>query len=297
MVSPCSAGTILQKQGAASLEVRFDAEKPTLALADLITVTVSVEGSSALRRPIAPLDLPASAPWHLVTRSTDKRETIGPDRMRWSLTYQFEPRGLDKVPFTFPDVKYRDGASEERVAAWRPIDFTVTTRIGKADRSLIHDITDIETLPPIEPADNLWQWGAALAGLGFVLLVATLVMRKLLRHSKGRSQAEIALYEWNRLVAMKLPEQGRSERFITLLTMLVRRYVERQFALPARRRTTPEFVEGIAALTSLTDEEKQFLTHFLARCEAVKFARVEMPTVECAQWATASRQFLERRLK
>jgi hypothetical protein len=295
--SPCAGGTIVQKQGAAALEIRFDAEKPTLTLADLITVTVNVEGTSALRRPVAPLDLPFSAPWRLVTRSTDKRESIGPDRVRWSLTYQFEPRGLDKVPFAFPDVKFRDGDGEERVARWRPIDFTVTTQIGKLDRSLIHDITDIETLPPIAPTNDSWYWWAALAGLGVVLSAVIFAVRGVLRRSRTRTPAEIALYEWRRLVAMKLPEQGRSERFITLLTTLVRRYVERQFALPARRRTTPEFVEGLAALTSLTAEEKQFLTQFLDRCEAIKFARVEMPAAECARWATASRQFLEQRLK
>src|SRR5207244_1939212 len=87
------------------------------------------------------------------------------------------------------------------------------------------------------------------------------------------------------------------ERFITLLTTLVRRYLERQCSVPARRRTTPEFRNVLAPMAVLTIEEKQFLTAFLERCEAVKFAQEMMTPQECVRWAEAVRQFLEGRLK
>src|SRR5262249_42701292 len=99
--------------------------------------------------------------------------------------------------------------------------------------------------------------------------------------------------EWRRLMALRLPEQGRSERFITLLTLLVRQYLERQYALPARRRTTSEFLEQLARISSLGSEQKHFLASFLEQSEQVKFAQVSLTSDECQQWADAARRFLE----
>ena len=96
-------------------------------------------------------------------------------------------------------------------------------------------------------------------------------------------------------MALNLPEHGRSERFITLLTTLLRRYLERQYAIPARRRTTPEFVQLLADFGTLSADDKQFLVRFLERCEAIKFADVPMPPAECSEWAQAIRQFIQRR--
>jgi hypothetical protein len=92
---------------------------------------------------------------------------------------------------------------------------------------------------------------------------------------------------------MKLPEQGRSERFVTLLTILVRQYLERQYSLPARRRTTPEFLLQLVQVAALAPEEKQFLTSFLERSEHIKFANVPITPEECAHWANAAKHFLE----
>jgi hypothetical protein len=235
--------------------------------------------------------LPAAAGWGLVERSRDSRETIAPDKVRWRLTYRFAPREPgEKVPFQFPDVAYRDG-DNEYIASWQPEVFTVETRVGKSDKAL-RDITAIETMPPQPPADSSWPWWS-VGGAGFLLLVvAVLASRFLMKRRRPRTATELALYEWDRLVAMKLPEKGRSERFITLLTLLVRRYLERQFALPARSRTTPEFVRHLEQSAVLAPEQTQFLLQFLQRSEAVKFAHEAMTADECHEWAERARDFL-----
>jgi hypothetical protein len=94
-------------------------------------------------------------------------------------------------------------------------------------------------------------------------------------------------------MALDLPGQGRSERFITLLTTLVRRFLERQLALPARRQTTPEFVRLVETSTALSAAQKQFLIGFLSSCDAVKFGRQALTPAECARWASSARAFLE----
>ncbi len=292
---PCNAATITQKKDGASLEIRFDGAKPTLALADLITVALTVEGPPTLHAPIAPLELPGAAPWVLVERSKlSTQELKDPPRRRYQLVYRFAPREPgEKIPFHFPDVKFRDGGHDEQSVSWTPIDFKVETSLVHPERMALRDITALETTAPVAPPDSSWQRWSALAALGLLLMAALLAARILMRRKVGRTPAQFALYEWQRLVAMKLPEKGHSERFITLLTMLVRRYLERQFALPARRQTTPEFMQNLGQLPMLTPQEKQFLTSFLHGCDAVKFAKEEMTAEECNRWANAARKFLQ----
>ena len=236
----------------------------------------------------APLDLGGSAKWQLVERSKATREAAG-QHVRWRIVYRFAREPAKELLFQFPDVKFRD--PDEQTVPWNPLKFAFETQITQPDRSNLHNITAIEKLPPIERTDRSWVPWLALAAV--LLLVAAFVgVYYFRRRPPSRTPAEVALNEWQRLLAMKLPEKGRSERFVTLLTMLVRRYLERQFALPARRQTTPEFVNYLVAISVLTPAEKQFLTDFLRRCDSVKFAKSPMSVDECNRWANAARQFL-----
>jgi hypothetical protein len=292
---PCCAGTAVQQQGAASLAVRYEGAEPQLALADTITVTLTVEGSPALRVQ-APHDLPAGAPWILVERSKAQRASIGPQRVLWQLVYRFAPRQPGQGVFQFPDIKYRDDDNEDHAVSWKEITFTITTQITKLDRAQIRGVPDIERLPPSIPGDPAWRWWVLLAGLSLLLAMTALGLHLWLRRAARASPAERALHEWHRLVALKLPEQRRSERFITLLTMLLRRYLERQHHWPARRQTTPEFLQAVTSQALFSTEDKQFLSTFLRRVDAIKFANVDMPMAECIEWAEQTRQFLQRQI-
>jgi hypothetical protein len=294
---PCGAGTITQRKQGATLEIRFDAETPKLTLSDLITVTLTVEGNPSLRTPVAPLDLPPTAPWVLVERSGFPRENIDSTHVRYRLTYRFAPREPGKnITFHFPDVKFSEGASAEQKVSWDKITFEVETQIVLPDHAKMRDITAIEELPSVPLPDRSWQLWLSLGGVGVLLFGVILGARFFLRRDKRRSATQLAIYEWQRLVAMKLPERGRGERFITLLTTLVRRYLERQFAIAARRQTTPEFAKNLDQLTMLTAAERQFLSDFFEHCDAVKFAQVAMTADECMKWADAARAFLQSRL-
>lgn len=291
--APCLAGVKMESKDAATLEIRFDAANPKLALSDLITVTLTVKGSTALDVYGAPLDLPTPAPWLLVQRSKPQLETDD-GRQTWRMTYRFAPRAPGKaVVFAFPEVKYRDRADHS--ASWTPVAFEVETQIATPDRTTVHDITAIEEVPAVAPVDDAWLRWIFLVGVGLLIGGAAIALYFVLRKRPIRTPVELALHEWHRLIAMKLPEQGRSERFITLLTTLLRRYLERQYALPARRRTTPEFRQQLEACALLTIEQKQFLTTFLQRCDAVKFAHQTMTPDECRQCADEVRQFLQAR--
>jgi hypothetical protein len=290
--APFCHADIVQTNGPASLTIQHPGNTPTIALADTITVTLTVDGSTTLRVQ-APLELPRSAKWQLVERSKADRDSIGPERVRWRLVYRFAPREPGEVSFAFPEVKFRDRDDQDQSATWEPITFTVKTQITKLDRAAIRGVADIESLPAAAPDIAMWPVWTALAAVAELLAAGWFGWRRWFRRRELKTPAAWALSELDRLVALELPKHGRSERFITLLTLLLRRYLDKQFQLPARRQTTPEFLRDLDAQSEFTAEEKRFLTTFLSRCDAVKFAGTEMPTDECNQWANATRIFLQ----
>jgi hypothetical protein len=286
-----SAGTIQQQKGPARLEIRYDGETPRLTLADLLSVTLTVEGHESLRVR-APEQLPATEPWLLVERSVPRLEPTGTNRVRWQIRYKFAPREPGaKVPFAFPEVAFREKEDDERAVTFDPVACTIVTT-GPAE---LRDITAIEELPAVPDTSFDWR-GPALAVAIVAFIGIVLVVRFLLQRRSSKSSARFALYELQRLHALKLPQQHRSERFITLLTVLVRRYLEREFDIPARRQTTPEFVQQLERHAGLTREEKQFLAEFLQQSEQVKFANQPMSLADCQRWADAVQHFLQRRV-
>lgn len=296
--APMAAGEIAQRKGPATLEIRFDSLTPKITLADVITVKLEVEGTTALRVK-APDRFPTDYPWQLIELSKVERTPIDAKRVRWRLTYKFAPREpAKKVALAFPEIRLResDDPEEERALTWEPVDFEVTTSITDPDRADIRDITEIESLPTAPDAGMLDWRIVALAVLVVLLIFVVFFTRALLKRRDSRSPTQIALYEWQRLVAMGLPEKGRSERFVTLLTLLVRQFLERQFGLLARRQTTPEFLQALAQQSALSDEEKRFLTTFFQRSDAIKFAGIDMSPSECSEWAEATRRFLQNRI-
>lgn len=295
LVVSCAAWThaqdaIVQAKGAATLEIRHDGKGHAMALSDLIKVDLRVDGSEKLQ-----VDPPKESPdgWTLVRRSTVKTERLKDSRVRWQLTQWYSPQTPgNKVAFQFPAVKYEDSEDEQTVK-FAPIEFSVTTQIASPDVALLRDKTQIEALPPIAQPDASQWWWLGFSVPAVILAILFMAACRFWRRAPPATAGQLALQEWQRLMELRLPEKGRSERFMTLLSLLVRLYLERQYALPARRRTTQEFLRQFVQVTSLTEEEKQFLTSFLKQSEHVKFAQLPLSAEECVHWANEVRRFID----
>ena len=274
----------------ATLEIRYDADRPAITLADVITVELRIEGTSELQ-----VDIPAGGlkGWNLVKPlETLKKESIGKDRSRWRLMTRFAPdQPGASVSFEYPEVTYHEGKDKHSVK-FAKVDFTVTTQFSNADVTQLRDKPEIEALPTVDPPRATPWWWYVAGGSITLLLVVTMIARRYWRRARRQSASELALNEWKRLMALRLPEKGHTERFITLLTLLVRQFLERQFSVPARRRTTPEFLRQLGQIPGMSDAQKQFLTSFLERCEHVKFAQAPIATKECNRLAEETRQFI-----
>jgi hypothetical protein len=159
--------------------------------------------------------------------------------------------------------------------------------------SQLRDITGIEKTPA-NPSSIIGPL-LALAVLGPLVLAALLVVRAYRRYPLAApiSPEEWASTELDRLHQLSLPEKGEIERFHTLLSAVVRQYLERQLHLPASRQTTPEFLAGLAQSAMLPHTLQTQLGDFLERCDLAKFARARFSTEECGASERAARQLVD----
>lgn len=167
---------------------------------------------------------------------------------------------------------------------------------GQEPRDLgqLRGITGIEDVPPT-PVQSSWPYWLALAAV--LLVVAAVLISKLVRRrpaTRAALPADIwALVKLDRIDAMKLSDAGAAERLHTLVSDVVRRYLERRFDLQAPRQTTIEFLETMRASPKLSTSQQELLREFLERCDLAKFARAACGVEECRTTAAMARRFVE----
>ena len=136
------------------------------------------------------------------------------------------------------------------------------------------DIHDIK--PPVEiPSSWAWLWWT-LAALAVIALLVWLW--RWWRKKQAQRPAEPVIPPHIRArkrltAALDLIEDPKP--FCTMVSDIIRVYLEERFSLRAPERTTEEFLQELQSSRLLTLEQKLTLGEFLAKCDLVKFARAE----------------------
>lgn len=155
----------------------------------------------------------------------------------------------------------------------------------------LRDITGIEEVPPA-PAARWWPIGLG-AGLAILCLgAAGWLGWKLARRRRPVTlpPEQWALAELDKVEALRLPEAGQVERYHTLLSDIVRRYLELRFGLHASRQSTEEFLAGMEQAPELSAPQRQQLRSFLQHCDLAKFARAGFSPEDCQAVAVMARE-------
>jgi hypothetical protein len=152
-------------------------------------------------------------------------------------------------------------------------------------------------LPPPPPWPR-WPLGVVLA----VLLVGVAVgvwrrRRRARPEAPPLSPQAWALQELDRLEALDLPAQGAVNRYHTLLSDTLRRYLELRFQLRAPRQTTAEFLQAGETTRRLNPAQQELLRDFLQRCDLAKFAQANPSPEECRAVADVARSFVSETSK
>lgn len=136
----------------------------------------------------------------------------------------------------------------------------------------------------------LWCVLAALLLAGLFVLGFFWHRHRKLRRMTPRARA---FWELEQLLRRALPSKGRFKDFYVELTMVVRRYIERRYAIRAPRQTTEEFLEAARNNRDFSVETLDGLRAFLAAADLVKFAGAEATPELADEAAGKARAYLE----
>jgi hypothetical protein len=288
------------KTGSATLRLEVD-KAPTkegieIRLSDLLPIILTLDGPSALE--VDKVDpVTKSEFWRVREVKPAEVVEMPEQKRRWRQAFILEPMNKGDLTLQVEPVRYRTeaGKGDWQTATFEPIKVKVMTSVVAPDVSQIRPITPPEEIPPTRS----W-WSGALRWGGLALLALALILGLLeLKRRFIPPKPELAPHEWAarellRLEAMDLPRHGQAERFHTLLSDLMRRYLELRFRLRAPRQTTAEFLEAMRQAPQLNAGQRSLLRDFLERCDLAKFARAEFSDLECTATASMARTFIDQ---
>lgn len=174
-----------------------------------------------------------------------------------------------------------------------------TPETAGARATLVPDAT-----PPVDDIRDIRgpvAFPTSGALLALVLAAALALLAYVLWRRRGRTD-DAAPGPTPDTIALAALEQarrwmtpGQAERFGTAVSSAIRSYVEGRFEVDAPRRTTEEFLHGLAdapppALEPYVDR----LEELLRRMDLVKFARAPLDEPEMEGLLAGAREFVER---
>jgi hypothetical protein len=238
---------------------------------------------------------------------TVHKETLAGNRDRWQLAFRIDPRAekgkkypvehrLQLIPISFQV----GGSPGLQTAHWRSVMIRITTLVENPDQpslSQLRDITGIEVTPVGTIRQRVIQ---NLRVFGFALLAAAVVLglyrffRKRADRAAELPPTQWALRELDLIEAQRLPEAGQAERYHTLLSDVVRQYLELHFRLRAPQQTTSEFLTAMQSWPRLPFQQQTLLRDFLERCDLVKFAQAKPSLAECRAAGAMARALVDQ---
>jgi hypothetical protein len=151
------------------------------------------------------------------------------------------------------------------------------------------DIRDIRGPKYVMPG---WVLPAIIAGAA-MLAVASYCLWRWRRGRRARILLpyEIALQRLEQIRDLMQPASARE--FSTVVSDIVRSYIERRFEIAVTRRTTEEFLHDLleAANVSLA-RHQSLLGEFLHQCDFVKFAGISLTTQNMEALRQSARTFV-----
>jgi hypothetical protein len=308
--APARADDYEQKQDNATLRIlragKVEDGQVESALGNVkLDLTLTVEGRAplkvgagddeAVKEQVAALNAP---PPGLGCKAVGPAvRTTTADGERWQITLHLDPRKDGKVELRPAPLEYTEGPDgvKHRVE-WRPIPLVITSELASLDpKQEMRPITGLEEPPAPPPSWLRWlPWAAVIVAVAGLVVGGWGLRRRFAAPARPLAPHEWAARELDRLEALRLPEAGELERYHTLLSDVVRAYLERRFSLPASHQTTAEFLETMRRSPQLTPPQQRLLRDFLERCDMAKFARADPPLAECRAVAAMARDFVQQ---
>ena len=237
----------------------------------LLTVTISAPSEIDIDEPIMDDRLTG-----FILSGTYREGPITADGKR-TVTYhtRLTPTVSEKYRIAPMAIQYTDNSSSPSRDAWfatQPIVFKVQSPFADNPGTKISGT--IEPIWIYPPAKTIFLWLLlAIVAVGVIFLLSKLTRKaheqiKLMR----MSPKERAMKEMVDLLAKDLIKKEMVKEFYIQLTMIVRRYIERQHKVRAPEQTTEEFLIAVGKDSRFTPDIINKLKKFMQAADLVKFA-------------------------
>jgi len=217
-------------------------------------------------------------------------------RVRETFTYTISvfDTGTYVIP-PFP-IAFMSPDSQQQFITSEPLEIYVESILKEGDIEL----RDIK--PPFNLPGDWLMWLLMIGGL---LLIAGLAFGiwwyyrnqngegPVFRKEVIRPAHEVALEELDTLVQSDLLENMQHKSFFTVLSDILRRYVEGRYYIKAMEETTGELMSSMND-ADLSAEDIDYLQKSLTNCDLVKFAKFVPTEAQTQDTVKLARAFIER---
>lgn len=166
---------------------------------------------------------------------------------------------------------------------------------------LTDDAKEIRGLKPLAKAtvNPLLYYGLALIAL--LGLVVWFVIRRLRKRApeaevevvSSLSAHAMAYRRLHQLLVSDWIEKGQVERYFTILSEIIREYIEHRFGARAREMTTQEFLSQSLRRLGLASEQQETLRRFMELSDLVKYAKHVPAYEEIREAYDVARRFVD----
>ena len=156
----------------------------------------------------------------------------------------------------------------------------------------VEDIRDLKG-PVHIPSSYAWLWWVLLA---LVIAAAAFFLWRRMKLRKPVTKPQVAVPPHRKAKdRLRAAAELMSDpyQFCSLVSDVLRTYVEERFNLHAPDRTTEEFMEELRTSQQLHVDHKSLLEDFLSRCDLVKFARFEPTEPELQSLLDSALRFVD----
>jgi hypothetical protein len=272
---------------------RLEKETVSLRYSSFLLLRLTVEGGEGLEVDAVNADADDKN-WRLVSQSRPRVGEPAQGKRSWGKDFEFEPIKTDAVEAPTVSLRYREGPD----AAWRAIRFEgKPVQVVGPEGTDVKDLRGqllIETLPDVTPwYHHLPLAGGLALGLGvFALLVKFTLFRS--RPPVPVSPHERAFRDLDALATTRTTAVHSPDWYHTQISLIVRRYLEERFSMPASRQTTEEFFEQMRRSEHLNEAQQQILRDLLVCCDLAKFTGLPPSSEECAEATELARTFVRQ---
>ncbi len=193
----------------------------------------------------------------------------------WDIAFLFQPYRTGKM--TGGSVRFGVRTPDGEVTMFEfPLPELETELREFENKSPELDIAD-QTIAIPEKGSYVQALLLGIIGLILVGSVIFILVRLFRRQQKAQVKSvwDITLESIRNLRSLVTDGRESAEHGMGTLTDIVRRFLEKRYALRAERQTTAEFLRELDRADSpLPDSARRFLRHFLESADMVKFAKM-----------------------